>query len=85
MTYLSPDNGNLALKQAIWYLVGVVIIVILFKLKNDYLYRNAWLFYIIGNITESFCDNITQLSPDAQVVKKPPVAFRRRRLPFHIS
>ena len=50
MTYLSPDNGNLALKQAIWYLVGVVIIVILFKLKNDYLYRNAWLFYIIGNI-----------------------------------
>ena len=50
MTYLSPDNGNLALKQAIWYLVGVVIIVILFKLKNDYLYRNAWFFYIIGNI-----------------------------------
>ncbi len=50
MTYLSPDNGNLALKQAIWYLVGVVIIIILFKLKNDYLYRNAWFFYIIGNI-----------------------------------
>ena len=50
MTYLSPDNGNLALKQAIWYLVGVVIIVILFKLKNDYLYRNAWFLYIIGNI-----------------------------------
>ena len=50
MTYLSPDNGNLALKQAIWYLVGVILIVILFKLKNDYLYRNAWLLYIIGNI-----------------------------------
>ena len=50
MTYLSPDNGNLALKQAIWYLVGVVIIIILLKLKNDYLYRNAWFFYIIGNI-----------------------------------
>lgn len=50
MTYLSPDNGNLTLKQAIWYLVGVVIIIILFKLKNDYLYRNAWFFYIIGNI-----------------------------------
>lgn len=50
MTYLSPDNGNLALKQAIWYLVGVVIIVIIFKLKNDYLYRNAWFLYILGNI-----------------------------------
>ena len=50
MTYLSPDNGNLALKQAIWYLVGIVIIVIIFKLKNDYLYRNAWFLYILGNI-----------------------------------
>ena len=50
MTYLSPDNGNLALKQAIWYLVGVIIIVIIFKVKNAYLYRNAWFLYIIGNI-----------------------------------
>ena len=47
---LGADMQNLALKQAIWYLVGVIIIVILFKLKNDYLYRNAWLLYIIGNI-----------------------------------
>lgn len=50
MTYLSPDVGNLALKQAIWYLGGFILIVILFKLKNDYLYRNAWFFYIICNI-----------------------------------
>lgn len=50
MTYLPPDNGNLALKQAMWYLIGVGIIFILFKLKNDYLYRNAWVLYIIGNI-----------------------------------
>lgn len=33
MTYLSPDNGNLALKQAIWYLVGVILIVILLNLR----------------------------------------------------
>ncbi len=50
MTYISSDYGNLVLKQILWYLIGVVIIVILFKLKNDYLYRNAWFFYIIGNI-----------------------------------
>ena len=50
MTYSSSDLGNIALKQGIWYLVGVVVIIILFKLKNDYLYRNAWLFYIICNI-----------------------------------
>lgn len=50
MTYLPADNGNIALRQVIWYLVGVILIIILFKLKNDYLYRNAWFFYIIGNI-----------------------------------
>ena len=50
MTYSSSDLGNIALKQGIWYLVGVVVIIILFKLKNDYLYRNAWVFYIICNI-----------------------------------
>ena len=50
MTYLSPDNGNLALKQAIWYLVGVIIIVIIFILKKDYLYMKPWFLYILGNI-----------------------------------
>ena len=50
MTYLPADNGNIDLRQVIWYLVGVILIIILFKLKNDYLYRNAWFFYIIGNI-----------------------------------
>ena len=50
MTYSSSDLGNIALKQAIWYLIGGIIIFILFKLKNDYLYRNAWVFYIICNI-----------------------------------
>ena len=49
MTYSSSDLGNIALKQAIWYLIGGIIIFILFKLKNDYLYRNAWVFYIICN------------------------------------
>ena len=50
MTYLSPDNGNLVLKQIIWYIIGIGLIIVLFKLKNDYLYRNAWFLYIIGNI-----------------------------------
>ena len=50
MTYSSSDLGNIALKQGIWYLIGGIIIIILLKLKNDYLYRNAWVFYIICNI-----------------------------------
>ena len=48
--YISPTMGNLALKQSIWYLVGIVLVVILIKLKNEYLYAHTWLLYIIGNI-----------------------------------
>ena len=50
MTYLPSDNGNLVLKQIMWYLIGIVVIIILLKVKNRYLYRNAWFFYIICNI-----------------------------------
>ena len=50
MTYTSPSLGNLALKQAIWYGVGWILVVILIKLGNDYLYRHTWFLYIMGNI-----------------------------------
>ena len=50
LTYLSSDVGNLALKQVIWYGVGLVLVFIIFKVKNEYLYRNAWFFYILCNL-----------------------------------
>ena len=50
LTYTSPSLGNLALKQALWYGVGWVLVIILIKLGNDYLYRHTWFLYIIGNI-----------------------------------
>lgn len=50
LTYTSKALGNLALKQAIWYIIGIVLIVILLKYKNDFLYRYTWLFYILGNV-----------------------------------
>lgn len=50
LTYLSSDVGNLALKQCIWYLVGFLLVFIIFKLKNEYLYRNAWFFYALCNL-----------------------------------
>ena len=50
MTYTSPTLGNLALKQAIWYFVGWILVVILIKLKNEYLYQHTWYLYIFGNI-----------------------------------
>jgi rod shape determining protein RodA len=50
LTYTSPSLGNLALKQAIWYGVGWILVFILVKLGNDYLYRHTWVLYIVGNV-----------------------------------
>ena len=49
-TYISSSMGNLALKQSIWYLVGIGLVFLLIKLKNEYLYSHTWILYIIGNI-----------------------------------
>lgn len=50
LTYTSSTLGNLALKQTIWYGIGWVLVIILMKLDNDYLYQHTWFLYIIGNI-----------------------------------
>ena len=49
-TYIAKSSGNLALKQIFWYLLGAGLVAILIKLKNEYLYKNAWVLYVIGNI-----------------------------------
>ena len=49
-TYIAASSGNLALKQTIWYIIGAILVFILVKLKNDYLYKNTWILYITGNI-----------------------------------
>lgn len=49
-TYIAKDAGNLALKQTIWYLVGSILVLVLIKYKNEYLYKNTWFLYILGNI-----------------------------------
>lgn len=50
LTYTSKSLGNLAIKQGIWYLIGWVLVIIIMKLKNEYLYLNSWYLYIIGNL-----------------------------------
>ena len=50
LTYTSSTLGNLALKQAIWYLIGWGLVIILIRLKNEYLYQHTWILYIAGNI-----------------------------------
>ena len=37
LTYTSKSLGNLALKQGVWYLVGGILVIILLKLRNEYL------------------------------------------------
>ena len=50
LTYTSTTLGNLALKQAIWYGVGWILVIILARLKNEYLYQHTWFLYIFGNL-----------------------------------
>lgn len=50
MTYTSSSLGNLALKQGIWYILGWILVYIVYKAKNEYLYQFSWYLYIIGNI-----------------------------------
>jgi rod shape determining protein RodA len=43
--------GNLALKQTIWYLIGIVLVIIIYKLGNNYIYEHTNLLYVIGNLS----------------------------------
>ena len=43
--YTSKELGNLALKQCVWYIVGFCVVVMMIKMKNDFLYHNVWLLY----------------------------------------
>lgn len=48
--YTSSSMGNLTLKQSIWYIIGFLLVIVIMKLKNEFLYRHTWILYIIGNI-----------------------------------
>ncbi len=48
LTYTSASLGNLALKQAIWYGIGWILVGILIHLKNEYLFQQTWILYIVG-------------------------------------
>lgn len=50
LTYTSSELGNLALKQVLWYFIGILLVVLLIHMKNEYLYRHTTFLYILGNI-----------------------------------
>lgn len=47
--HLLPSNvGNLALKQAVWFVLGFGVAYIIMVIGNDFLIRNVWFLYGIG-------------------------------------
>ena len=46
---LLTNVNNLALKQAGWYLIGIILLIVVF-IKTDFIYKHIEIFYIIGNI-----------------------------------
>lgn len=44
---LSTEN-NLMIKQIIWYVISFGLAFIIMTLGNNFLYKNAWIFYIVG-------------------------------------
>ncbi len=50
-TILKEEYQNLAMKQAIWYLVGGFIVYCMLILGNRGILKHIWILYIIGNIS----------------------------------
>lgn len=48
--YLSPTLGNLSLKQAFWYLIGFIIMLVIIKTNNSFFYKYAWYIYLANCI-----------------------------------
>ena len=45
------SGSDLALRQGIWYLIGFILVYLIMFIGNDAIIKNAWILYIIGNIT----------------------------------
>jgi len=48
---LLPEESNLVLKQIMWYGIGFILIGVITFIGNKFLYKNAWILYIIGVIS----------------------------------
>lgn len=48
--YLSKSLGNLVIKQSSWYIIGIIAITIIIKLKNKTFYKYAWYIYLANII-----------------------------------
>ena len=45
------SNNTLVYKQLLWYIAGFIIAYFIMFIGNDFIYKNVWIFYIIGIIS----------------------------------
>lgn len=45
---LLSESNNLIFRQILWYSIGFVLIYFIMFIGNQFLYKNAWILYIIG-------------------------------------
>ena len=48
--YTSRSLGNLIEKHIIWYLIGIITIIVIMKIGNDKIYKYSYFLYVIGII-----------------------------------
>lgn len=49
-SYTSSSLGNLTLKQIKWYIIGIILVLIITKIKNKNLFKLSLILYILGNL-----------------------------------
>ncbi len=49
-TYLPAYQDGLAIKQLLWYGVGILLVIGILKWKNNFIYRHIYFLYALGNI-----------------------------------
>ena len=48
---LDDTMQNLALKQLLWYGIGFILAYFIMFIGNEFLYKNVWIFYMLGVIS----------------------------------
>lgn len=48
---LLNENNNFIMKQIMWYSIGFIVVFIIMFIGNDFLFKNAWILYVLGIIS----------------------------------
>lgn len=48
---LLNENNNFVMKQIMWYSIGFIVVFIIMFIGNNFLFKNAWILYVLGVIS----------------------------------